>query len=355
MITSIKDFNLHSCNTFRINAMCQEFIEYTSADDLPAVMQMVDNRPYINIGAGSNMLFTDDFDGVVLHSRILEITSDYVDNDKVILRVGSGVCFDDLIQQCAQSGLWGIENLSGIPGEAGAAAVQNVGAYGVEACDVLQKIECYDAHTGRFVEFAKDECDYGYRYSMFKAPENHNRYIITHIVISLSAKPEPQTGYKSLREAIGDTPVVSPVTVRDAVLAVRAAKLPSVEDYGSAGSFFKNPVVDRDVYDRICKQMNDESDSAAVSVPHYDLGSQVKIPAAWLIEQCGLKGYAVGNVAVWHMQPLVIINRTGRATADEILQLEYTIIENVNDRFGIVLSPEVEHIGKTTTNINTPN
>lgn len=354
MITSIKDFNLHSCNTFRINAKCGEFIEYTSADDLPAVMQMVGNRPYINIGGGSNMLFTDDFDGVVLHSRILDITSDYVDNDKVLLRVGSGVCFDDLIQQCAQSGLWGIENLSGIPGEAGAAAVQNVGAYGVEACDVLQKIECYDARNGRFVEFTKDECDYGYRHSMFKMPENHNLYIITHIVISLSVKPKPQIGYKSLREAIGDTPVGSPVTVRDAVLAVRAAKLPSVEEYGSAGSFFKNPIVDREVYDRICKQLNEES-GTAVSVPHYDLGSQVKIPAAWLIEQCGLKGFVAGNVAVWHLQPLVIINYTGRATADEIQHLEHTIIEKVNDRFGIVLSPEVEHIGKSTTNNNTSN
>lgn len=352
MITSIKDFNLHSCNTFRINAQCAEFIEYTSADDLPAVMQMVGNRPYINIGGGSNMLFTDDFDGVVLHSRILDITSDYVDNDKVLLRVGSGVCFDDLIQQCAQSGLWGIENLSGIPGEAGAAAVQNVGAYGVEACDVLQKIECYDARCGRFVEFAKDECDYGYRHSMFKSPDNHNRYIITHIVISLSGKPIPQIGYKSLREAIGDTHVVSPMTVRDAVLAVRAAKLPSVEEYGSAGSFFKNPIVDRAVFDRICRQVSEES-GAAVSVPHYDLGSQVKIPAAWLIEQCGLKGYVAGDVAVWHLQPLVIINKTGRATADEILQLEHTIIAKVNDRFGITLSPEVEHIGKTTSNINT--
>lgn len=343
MITSITDFNLHSYNTFRINAKCRELIEYTSSDDLPSVMRMVGDRPFVNIGAGSNMLFTENFDGVVLHSRILDISSVAVGKDIMLLRVGAGVVFDDLIQQCAGSGLWGIENLSGIPGEAGAAAVQNVGAYGVEVCDVLQKIECYDVESGSYVTFSKDDCGYGYRHSMFKTPENHNRYIVTHIVIELSSVPAPRITYGSLHASIGDSRITSPQTIRDAVIAVRNAKLPSVDEFGSAGSFFKNPVVERDFYIRLCRRMQVENGKEVI-VPHYDLGTHVKIPAAWLIEQCGLKGYAVGNVAVWHLQPLVIINKTGKATADEILALEQLIIEKVSERFGIILSPEVEHI-----------
>lgn len=343
MITSIKDFNLRACNTFRIDAKCDEFIEYSSATDLPAVMDMVGDRKFIHIGAGSNLLFTSDYDGVVLHSRILDVESETGTDGKIIVRAGSGVIFDELIEQCAESGLWGLENLSGIPGEVGAGAVQNVGAYGVEACDAIVSVECYDIKDRRFIELDKVDCDYAYRHSMFKMPENHKRYIITHVKFTLSTKTDPKIEYGSLKSVLSDIGNLTPSDIRHAVMAVRNSKLPSVEETGSAGSFFKNPIVDRPILERIALDMELSAD-ATVNVPHYDLGEKVKIPAAWLIEQCGLKGHEEGNVAVWHKQPLVIVNKTGKATAKEILDLENKIITAVNNRFGIVLTPEVEHL-----------
>lgn len=343
MITSLRNFNLRSCNTFRIDATCAEYIEYTSADDLPSVMNIIDGRRFVNIGAGSNLLFTSDFDGVVLHSRILDVCSRPAENDMVIVRAGAGVTFDDLIQNCAISGLWGIENLSGIPGEVGAAAVQNVGAYGVEVCDVIRKVECYDTHARCFVEFHTSACEYGYRYSVFKNPDNKCRYIVTYVEIALSSVPRPRIDYNSLKERIGQQDVSTPTVVRQAVIDIRNSKLPPVDRIGSAGSFFKNPIVDHAKFEDICSIFR-KMRGADLPVPHYDMGRNVKIPAAWLIDQCGLKGYEYENAAVWELQPLVIVNKTGKATAKEIIELERIIIKRVNDRFGVELIPEVEHV-----------
>lgn len=341
MITEINHYNLRANNTFRIDSTCDRWIEFSSADDLPAVASLLSGGRFVCIGAGSNMLFVGDYDGAVVHSRILDVEafSDREQNS-VRLRVGSGVEFDALIQQCCQSGLWGIENLSGIPGEVGAAAVQNVGAYGVEACDVIKEVECFDMKTLRFVTFQADECDYGYRHSMFKNPENHSRYIITYVTLELSTVPAPKTDYGSLKNRLGNE-VESPLQVREAIINVRNEKLPSVDEIGSAGSFFKNPIVDKVTFEKIKSQAEKEKRG---EVPHYKVDSGYKIPAAWLIDQCGLKGFVKGNAGVWHKQPLVIVNLTGKASSAEIIEIENIVINAVESTFGVRLSPEVEHI-----------
>lgn len=341
MITEINQYNLRPNNTFRIDAVCDEWIEFTSSDDLPVIASRLEGKKYICIGAGSNMLFVGDYDGAVLHSRILDVEAVSGASDfSVRLRVGSGVEFDSLIEQCCRSGLWGIENLSGIPGEMGAAAVQNVGAYGVEAKDVIKEVECYDMQTRQYVTFSAEECRYGYRYSMFKDPSLRSRYVITYVVIELSTKLMLNIEYGSLKNHI-PLDCKDPMMVRDAVIRVRNEKLPSVEIVGSAGSFFKNPVVDSNSFERLLRQAEAENRG---SVPHFKVADGVKVPAAWLIDQCGLKGFEHGNAGVWSKQPLVIVNLTGKASSSEILEVENIVIDKVASTFGITLVPEVEHV-----------
>ncbi len=342
MITPANDFILKPFNTFRINAKCREWIEYTSPSDIPAVMARIGTGKFINIGAGSNMLFENDFDGTVLHSRILDVDIKPHDASQIIVHAGAGVEMDSLICQLCQAGLWGLENLSGIPGEVGASAVQNVGAYGVEAADVILSVECFDTHENRFIEIPKDACDYGYRSSMFKKPENKNRYIITYVNFMLSSTPAPHTGYGSLKE-LSPEETATPLLIRNAIVSIRNQKLPAVDEVGSAGSFFKNPIVNEKIFEELNAKLAAEA-SSVVTIPHYRVDDGIKIPAAWLIDQCGLKSVRIGGAAVWHKQPLVIVNASGDATAADILSLEQHITSSVFERFGIKLEPEVEHI-----------
>lgn len=339
MIVTLKDINLRAFNTFRVSANCQTFIEYTSVADIPSVVDSLpQGKPFLNIGAGSNMLFTSDYSGTILHSRILDVSMVCSDEESVLVKAGSGVTMDDLIGQCANSGIWGLENLSGIPGVVGAAAVQNVGAYGVEAGDLIQSVECYDIQERRFVVFDASQCDYAYRHSMFKLHENKNRYIISSVTFRLKSAHSPNIEYGSLRNEFEnmDFALLTPQDVRSAIIRVRNSKLPLVEEVGSAGSFFKNPIVSTDVF----KSLHADYPN----MPNYHTENGVKIPAAWLIDQCGLKGVQHGGAAVWRKQPLVIVNLTGNATATDIVELEKIIINNVKSKFGVVLSPEVEHI-----------
>lgn len=342
MLTELQDINLRPFNTFRIDAKCRLWIEYTSADDIPQMMSIINGMPFINIGAGSNMLFTDDFNGAILHSKILDLTTSFGDDGSVIVRAGSGITLDDLIHRCALSGIWGLENLSGIPGEVGASAVQNVGAYGVEACDVIETVECYDTVNREFKVFRPEQLDYAYRWSMFKKPENHNRYIITFVEYKLSTQASPRLDYGSLKNHFESTPT-TPIEVRNKIIAIRDEKLPNVESIGSAGSFFKNPIVTIELFERI-KEIATNNFGEDCKVPHYVVNDGIKVPAAWLIDKCGFKGMRHGNVAVWHKQPLVIVNHNGKASAGEILELEQIIIDKVESTFGIHLTPEVEHV-----------
>jgi UDP-N-acetylmuramate dehydrogenase len=276
-----------------------------------------------------------------------EIVEDDAATEKVYVSVGAGVVFDDFCAWAAKEGLWGVENLSYIPGEVGASAVQNIGAYGVEVKDVIRTVFCYDTVEEEFVKFDVEECEYGYRDSVFKDPEVKGRYIVTHVVFALSRTPQPRLDYGHLKEAVASFVMEKPLTpavIRKAIIKIRKEKLPEPSVMGSAGSFFKNPVITAEHFARIEAAAKAELGQEC-KVPHYDLpDGTVKVPAAWLIEQCGWKGKRSGGAAVYDKQPLVIVNYTGDAYPEEIIGLERRIIASVKSKFDIDLHPEVEHI-----------
>ena len=383
-------------NTFGMKVKARCFIEYDSVADLVDIEFEELARPVLHIGGGSNLLFTDDFMGTVLHSKIdfIEILDE---GPEVLVSVGAGVVFDDFCAWAAKEGLWGVENLSYIPGEVGASAVQNIGAYGVEVKDVIRRVYCYDTVEEEFVSFGVEECEYGYRDSVFKDPEVKGRYIVTHVVFALSREPRPRLEYGHLKVAVsaslsGDPRIepsvlthplagggmspesnaetasrLTPMMVRKVIIKIRKEKLPEPSVVGSAGSFFKNPVISREHFERIEAAAKAEF-GPDYKVPHYIIETEpspchpepsacqpersegsspeqlIKVPAAWMIEQCGWKGRRSGGAAVWEKQPLVIVNYTGEAYPEEIVGLEKRIIASVKAKFGVELHPEVEHI-----------
>ena len=368
--------DLTKMNTFGMKVKTRCFIEYDSVADLVDIEFEELARPVLHIGGGSNLLFTQDFKGTVLHSKIdfIEIL-DECQRDFVQVSVGAGVVFDDLCAWAAKEGLWGIENLSYIPGEVGASAVQNIGAYGVEVKDVIRRVYCYDTVEEEFVSFGVEECGYGYRDSIFKSPEVKGRYIVTHVVFALSREPRPVLDYGHLKDAVvavaevSDDPRplrghplagggmsqetsvaattltrITPEMIRSVIIKIRKEKLPEPSVMGSAGSFFKNPVISLEHFQRIESAAKAEH-GQDYNVPHYDLpDGMVKVPAAWMIEQCGWKGRRSGGAAVYEKQPLVIVNYTGEAYPEEIIGLERRIVSSVKEKFGVELHPEVDHI-----------
>ena len=349
--------DLTKMNTFGMKVKARCFIEYDSVADLVDIEFEELARPVLHIGGGSNLLFTDDFKGTILHSKIdfIEVldechtTGISSENPKVLVSVGAGVIFDDFCDWAAKEGLWGVENLSYIPGEVGASAVQNIGAYGVEVKDVIHKVYCYDTVEEEFVSFGVEECEYGYRDSVFKDPEIKGRYIVTHVVFALSRTPQSKLEYGNLKDALECHPErsegsLTPMQIRKAIIKIRKEKLPEPSVMGSAGSFFKNPVISAEHFAKIEAASKAEL-GADYKVPHYDLpDGTVKVPAAWMIEQCGWKGKRSGGAAVYDKQPLVIVNYTGDAYPEEIIGLEKRIIASVKTKFAIELHPEVEHI-----------
>ena len=393
MINTTYYQDLTKMNTFGMKVKARCFMEYDSVADLVDIEFEELARPVLHIGGGSNLLFTDDFKGTVLHSKInfIEILEDCTPSrhceersdvaicPNVLVSVGAGVVFDDFCAWAAKEGLWGVENLSYIPGEVGASAVQNIGAYGVEVKDVIHKVYCYDTIEEEFVSFGVEECEYGYRDSIFKDPEVKGRYIVTHVVFALSRTPQPRLEYGHLRDAVmassvspssdprpatsslthplrggamslpGDTEEammsrLTPALIRKVIIKIRKEKLPEPSVMGSAGSFFKNPVITAEHFARIEAAAKSEY-GPEYKVSHYDLpDGTVKVPAAWMIEQCGWKGRRSGGAAVYDKQPLVIVNYTGDAYPEEIVGLERRIIASVKAKFDIDLHPEVEHI-----------
>ncbi|MBO8456525.1 MAG: UDP-N-acetylmuramate dehydrogenase [Bacteroidetes bacterium] len=371
--------DLTAWNTFRMRVSCACFVEYGSVEELSQLWNMRHGAsdepgesislpgPFLHIGRGSNLLFTKDFPGTVFHSDIrfikellqssrpvsqpsLSVASGSpvasAPEDKVMVEAGAGIIWDDFCRWCSDHGLWGPENLSGIPGETGAAAVQNIGAYGVEVSDFISQVRCFDCVTGRQVSLKVGECGYGYRDSMFKNGAK-GRYVVTSVVFSLSRNAAPRLEYGHVRQAVEEACAgeeLAPSLVRRVILGIRASKLPDPAETGSAGSFFKNPVVPRSDFERILS-VTKVAHGADYPVPHFDAGSGfIKVPAAWLIDQCGLKGMRLGNAAVYSRQPLVIVNLTGAAAPEEILALEAKVVKAVHDKFGVMLRPEVEHI-----------
>lgn len=339
-------------NTFGMDVSAACHVDYSTPEELTGFFasgrQFDLPKPFLHIGKGSNLLFTGDFPGTVFHSSIKYISRLSDADGRVRVEVGAGTDWDEFCLWCASNELWGPENLSGIPGETGAAAVQNIGAYGVEFKDIVTEVHCFDAVTCSIRTISKDDCRYGYRDSIFKQSAK-GRYIVISAVFVLEKDGLPRLEYGHVRAAVENMSEdadgrITPGLVRSAILGIRNSRLPDPSVTGNAGSFFKNPVVPRSMYEKVANYARSKY-GPDYQVPHFDAGSGfIKIPAAWLIEQCGWKGYAEGNVGVYSKQPLVLINATGKALPSEIIVLEKKIIVSVLDRFGIELKPEVDHI-----------
>ena len=319
-------------NTFRMDVRTKIYAEYRSMDELRELLRQYRGERLLHIGAGSNLLFTGDFNGVVLHSAMRRARATREDDSHVFIEAENGLVLDELIAQLCDMGLSGMENLSYIPGEVGASAVQNVGAYGVEAKDVITEVRALAIADGSERTFTNAECRYGYRDSIFKN-DLRGQYIITGVTYRLDKQFVPKLDYGNLRGEVGANP--TPMDVREAVIRIRKQKLPEVSEVGSAGSFFKNPIVPREQYEAIAAQYE--------RVPHYDQDGGVKIPAAWLIEQCGWKGKTLGGAQCYAKQPLVLVN-TGNATPQDVITLAQNICDSVHDKFGITISPEVNYV-----------
>ena len=380
MIKKYTDFDLTARNTFRMKVRCALYVEVTEETDLPALDWSLLPQPVLVLGGGSNLLFTADYPGTVLHLAIR--TAPQLHEEKpaeLLVTVGAGVVFDDFCAWAAGEGLWGPENLSLIPGECGASAVQNIGAYGVEVKDILADIRAWDRLESRFVHIAPASCAYGYRRSNFKTAWK-GRYIITAVTYRLSRDPRPVLDYGGVRKALEEKGVstypeisghprpdkregpaaegsgrvrseaeaisgyvLTPQLLRETIIGIRRAKLPDPAEVGSAGSFFCNPVISREHFERI-QALAREENGPEYRVPHFDTPDGVKVPAAWMIEQCGFKGKRLGGAEVYQNQPLVIVNESGSATPEDILGLERQVIAAVSAKYAITLRPEVEHI-----------
>ena len=320
-------------NTFGIDQGCNALYEPTSVEELRATLAMLCKEPLLVIGGGSNLLLTQDFEGNVLHPLIKGIEVSEKDT-YILMRCGAGEVWDEVVDYAVSHGYYDMENLSHIPGEVGASVVQNIGAYGMEVQDVVYKIEAIETETGKEVVITPEECDYAYRYSKFKG-EWKGRYVVTYVTYKLSKNFTPRLGYGNLSAVLQQRGIENPTAsdVRRAVIDIRKSKLPEPEIEGNAGSFFMNPVVDRDKFSELIERYP--------NMPHYNVGDdKVKIPAGWMIEQCGWKGKSMGRAAVHDKQALVLVNKGG-ATGKEILALCDAIRSDVKSRFGIEIRPEV--------------
>jgi len=327
-----ENYSLLRHNTFGIDAKCKRFIEYSSVEEAQQVAGMITDadQPLLILGGGSNLLLTGDYNGTVLHSgiRFLEQT------DECHVRCGSGFIWDDVVDYCVANNLYGVENLSIIPGEVGASAVQNIGAYGAEAKDLIECVEAVEIETGQICRFTNTECAYSYRQSKFKHAWK-NRFLITAVTYKLSKTYNPKLDYGNIRVALAAKGIDNPTAMqlRETIIDIRNAKLPDPKVLGNAGSFFMNPVVSTHKYNQLAQQY--------VGMPHYTIDSEYeKIPAGWLIEQCGWKGKALGKAAVHNKQALVLVN-CGGATGSEVVQLYKTIQHDVKQKFDIEIKPEV--------------
>lgn len=334
----IKNYPLLSHNTFGMDVNASLFVEYDSEEELKSFLSANAGASgqWLHIGGGSNLLFTGDYNGTVLHSAIrgYEVTGE---NEKEVeVRVGAGEVWDDFAAYAVKNGWYGAENLSLIPGEVGAAAVQNIGAYGAEAKDLISRVETLDAATGGERIFTNEECRYAYRESIFKK-ELKGKYIVTRVTFRLSKEPVFNLEYGNVRGELEKRGCeITLQNVRDTIIDVRRAKLPDPQVQGNAGSFFMNPVVPRAQYEALQRQYPD--------MPHYDLDKdRVKIPAAWMIDRCGWKGKQMGRAGVHTKQALVLVN-CGGATGAEVMTLADRIRESVYGKFGIRITPEVNFI-----------
>ena len=332
------NYPLLAHNTFGMDVEASVFVEYESVTELKEILlhQLCPEGKWLHIGGGSNLLFTGDFDGMILHSAIkgFEVVSE--NEDEVLVRAGAGEVWDDFVAFTVEKGWYGAENLSLIPGEVGASAVQNIGAYGVEAKDLIVKVDTLEVETGKERVFENEACGYAYRESVFKHALK-GKYIVTHVTYRLFKKPSYRLDYGNVRAELEKRGCeLTLENVRQTIIDIRESKLPDPKVQGNAGSFFMNPIVPRPLFE--------ELQGKYPSMPFYEVDAErVKIPAAWMIDQCGWKGKQLGHAGVHSKQALVLVN-CGEATGQEIIALSEEIQRSVLDKFGVRISPEVNFI-----------
>ncbi len=327
----IQNYSLLQHNTFGMDVSCRRFLEYKSVEEAQQVAAILrdSHQPFLIIGSGSNLLLTGDYDGIVVHSAIRGI-----EEHDAMVTAGSGETFDQLISWCIDHGLYDLINLSLIPGDVGASAVQNIGAYGVEVAQYINKVEAVEIATGKVVTILAAECGYAYRQSLFKT-EWKNRYLITRVTYQLSTVFEPHIDYGNIRAELERQGIASPSPeqLRQVIIDIRRSKLPDPDVEGNAGSFFVNPIVQRSLFEELLTHYPD--------MPHYPVDDEhVKIPAGWMIERCGWKGKSLGRAGVHSKQALVLVNRGG-ATGNDVVTLCRQIQHDVKAMFGVEINPEV--------------
>jgi len=334
-----KNYSLKYLNTFGVDVIAKYFLEIHSEKELDEFIQsdLRKNEQLLIIGGGSNILFTRDYDGVVLKFSKKGISVIEQKEDFVLIESSAGELWDDLVKYTVRNKLYGIENLSLIPGSVGAAPIQNIGAYGTELKDVLHSVEYYDLDDGSLKNLSNAQCNFGYRNSIFKN-ELKNKFIITKVILKLSLVKKFNLSYKSLSDELKNTPEheLTIETVSEAVRNIRRSKLPDPDLLGNAGSFFKNPEMDNETFQLFINKFPD-----AIYFEQSD--NTYKISAGWLIEKCGYKGKRIGNVGAYEKQALIITNYGG-ATGNEILEYAEKIISDVKNNFGIELNSEVNII-----------
>ena len=323
-------------NTFGLKVTAAQILEYHNEDELKNfIAEGKIKTPFLHVGSGSNLLFLHDrYEGTVLHSQIKGIEVTYENDSEVFLRVGAGEVWDDFVAFCVGHGWYGAENLSLIPGEVGASAVQNIGAYGVEVKDLITTVEAIDINGQKHV-FQQIECEYAYRNSIFKRPEM-KVFFVTYVNFKLSKVEHYKLDYGTIRKELGDATSITLPLVRQTIIKIRQSKLPDPKVLGNAGSFFTNPIVSREKWQSLLAKYP--------NMPYYEVDEQhVKIPAGWMIEQTGWKGKSLGKAAVYDKQALILVNMGG-ASGTDIVALSDTVCQDVAKHFGIDIHPEVNFI-----------
>ena len=333
MIREFNEINLASRNSFHVEQSARRLIEFDCEEDLQSIFGREPIGRWMVLSGGNNILFTEDYDGVLLTPVSPRIEPVEENDERVVVRVGAGVEWDDLVAWAVERGLWGLENLSLIPGKAGAAPVQNIGAYGAEAKDVIRSVRFYDTAEGAMRTLGREECAFGYRESIFKQ-ELKGRVVITEIEIELSKRANPRLGYGDVEREVERLGGATLANIREAICSIRRSKLPDTAVLGNAGSFFKNPVVERAVAERLLADYPE--------MPHYAAAdpAKVKLAAGWLIDRAGLKGYREGAVGVHERQALVLVNHGG-ATGGEVIALARKVQAVVKQTFGVEIDTEV--------------
>lgn len=329
-----ENISLQPYNTFGINVSARYFITCTGVQELNAALKFAADYKWLMLGGGSNILFTGDYDGVVISNNLGGIDMVRQCGEEVLVKAGAGEVWDDFVRYTLNQGWGGLENMVHIPGKVGASPVQNIGAYGAEVKDVIESVEALCVADGTMHYFSNAECRFGYRDSIFKV-ELKGKYVITAVVYRLHTTQRVNIRYGSIAEELElmGKPSLTPLVVSEVVTRIRKKKLPEPDDLGSAGSFFKNPVVSGEQYNTIKEQFP--------GIPGYENGAgKVKVAAGWLIDQCGWKGYRQGDAGVHKHQALVLVNY-GNATGGDVVLLAGLIQDSVRQKFDIDLLPEV--------------